>query len=74
LSPSTSLSLTFDPVHLRFPRLAVSHKAQEVRIEYEGTVHELLHDRIRGALAEGHFVSDVMRPLAIEELMENEGR
>jgi hypothetical protein len=23
-----------------------SHKAQEVRLEYEGTVHELLHDRI----------------------------
>ncbi|XP_055895385.1 ATP-binding cassette sub-family E member 1-like [Biomphalaria glabrata] len=50
------------------PRLCVSYKPQKISPKHQGTVRQLLHERIRDAYVHPQFVTDVIRPLQIERL------
>jgi len=53
------------------PDLNVSYKPQKISPKFQGTVRELLHKRIRDAYVHPQFVSDVMKPLVIENIIDN---
>ena len=50
----------------------VSYKPQKISPKSEGTVRMLLHEKIRDAYIHPQFVTDVMKPLRIEEIMDQE--
>ncbi|KAF2577369.1 hypothetical protein F2Q68_00002929 [Brassica cretica] len=52
------------------PEFNVSYKPQGNDSKRECTVRQLLHDRIRDAYTHPRFMSDVMKPLQIEELLD----
>lgn len=54
------------------PVLNVSYKPQKISPKSQGTVRQLLHDRIRDAYIHPQFVADVMKPLLIERIMDQE--
>ena len=54
------------------PVLNVSYKPQKISPKSQGTVRQLLHDRIREAYIHPQFVSDVMKPLMIENIIDQE--
>ena len=39
---------------------------------HQGTTRQLLHDRIRDAYVHPQFVADVMRPLKIDDIIDQE--
>jgi ATP-binding cassette subfamily E protein 1 len=53
------------------PELNVSYKPQKISPKFEGTVRELLHKRIRDSYIHPQFVSDVMKPLVMDNIMDN---
>lgn len=53
------------------PDLNVSYKPQKISPKFEGTVRQLLHKRIRDAYVHPQFVSDVMKPLTMENIIDN---
>jgi len=53
------------------PQLNVSYKPQKISPKFQGTVRELFHKRIRDAYVHPQFISDVMRPLNIEDLIDH---
>jgi ATP-binding cassette subfamily E protein 1 len=53
------------------PQLNVSYKPQKISPKFQGTVRELLHKKIRDSYIHPQFVSDVMRPMSMEAIMEN---
>eukprot|EP00612_Vaucheria_litorea_P005297 CAMPEP_0171459840 /NCGR_PEP_ID=MMETSP0945-20130129/4956_1 /TAXON_ID=109269 /ORGANISM="Vaucheria litorea, Strain CCMP2940" /LENGTH=584 /DNA_ID=CAMNT_0011985925 /DNA_START=156 /DNA_END=1910 /DNA_ORIENTATION=+ len=57
---------------LGVPTLSVSYKPQKISPKFEGTVRQLLHKRIREAYVHPQFVTDVIRPLNIEDIIDNE--
>jgi len=59
-----------EPVHL--PEFNVSYKPQKIAPKFESTVRNLLHKKIRDAYLHPQFISDVMKPMQIEELMDQE--
>ncbi|CAH8370045.1 unnamed protein product [Eruca vesicaria subsp. sativa] len=59
-----------DGVESDMPEFNVSYKPQGNDSKRECSVRELLHDRIRDAYTHPQFMSDVMKPLQIEELMD----
>ena len=59
-----------EPVHL--PEFNVSYKPQKIAPKFESTVRNLLHKKIRDAYLHPQFVSDVMKPMQIEDLMDQE--
>merc|ERR1719290_864645 len=54
------------------PPLAISYKPQKIQPKSQGTVRQLLHDRIRDAYIHPQFVADVMKPLMIEDIIDQE--
>merc|ERR1712029_400954 len=54
------------------PALNISYKPQKISPKSQGSVHNLLHERIRDAYVLPQFVADVMRPLKIDALMDQE--
>ncbi|XP_069130464.1 ATP-binding cassette sub-family E member 1-like [Argopecten irradians] len=54
------------------PVLNVSYKPQKISPKSQGSVRQLLHDRIRDAYIHPQFVTDVMKPLLIEAIMDQE--
>jgi len=54
------------------PVLNVSYKPQKISPKSQGTVRQLLHDRIRDAYIHPQFVADVMKPLLIEAIIDQE--
>eukprot|EP01006_Ploeotia_vitrea_P047479 TRINITY_DN67133_c3_g1_i1.p1 TRINITY_DN67133_c3_g1~~TRINITY_DN67133_c3_g1_i1.p1 ORF type:complete len:685 (+),score=390.68 TRINITY_DN67133_c3_g1_i1:68-2056(+) len=54
------------------PKLGVSYKPQKIAPKFPGTVRQLLHKKIRQSYVHPQFVTDVMKPLNIEELMDQE--
>lgn len=54
------------------PELNVSYKPQMISPKFEGTVRKLLQKKIRTAIFDPQFQSDVMKPLNIENLMDHE--
>jgi len=53
------------------PDLNVSYKPQKISPKFKGTTRQLLHKRIRDAYVHPQFVSDVMKPLAMENIIDN---
>lgn len=53
------------------PDLNVSYKPQKISPKFQGTVRQLLHKRIRDAYIHPQFISDVMKPLAMDNIIDN---
>lgn len=53
------------------PDLNVSYKPQKISPKFRGTVRELLHKRIRESYIHPQFNSDVMKPLIIDNIIDN---
>jgi ATP-binding cassette, sub-family E, member 1 len=53
------------------PDLNVSYKPQKISPKFPGTVRQLLHKRVRDAYIHPQFISDVMKPLVIDNIMDN---
>ena len=56
---------------LGVPQLNVSYKPQKISPKFQGTVRQLLHKKVRDAYIHPQFVSDVMRPMSMEPIMDN---
>jgi len=54
------------------PSLNISYKPQKISPKSEGTVRQLLHDKIRDAYVHPQFVTDVMKPLKIDAIIDQE--
>ncbi|KAG7340041.1 ABC transporter-like protein [Nitzschia inconspicua] len=54
------------------PDLNVSYKPQKIAPKFNGSTRELIHKRIREAYVHPQFQSDVMKPLNVEALFDNE--
>ena len=54
------------------PTLNISYKPQKISPKSQATVQMLLHDKIRDAYVHPQFVADVMRPLKIDKLIDQE--
>jgi ATP-binding cassette, sub-family E, member 1 len=56
---------------LGVPELNVSYKPQTIAPKFQGTVRQLLHKRIRDAYIHPQFVTDVMKPMSMEAIIDN---
>ena len=56
----------------KVPPLNVSYKPQKIAPKFEGTVRQLLHTKIRTMYQHPQFTADVMRPLNIEDIIDQE--
>jgi len=54
------------------PALNISFKPQKISPKHQGTTRQLLHERIREAYVHPQFVADVMRPLKIDDIIDQE--
>lgn len=54
----------------KLPPMNISYKPQKISPKFEGTVRELFHDKIRIAYTFPQFISDVMKPLNMDDLMD----
>lgn len=54
------------------PEFNVSYKPQKISPKFPSTVRHLLHQKIRDSYMHPQFCSDVMKPLQIEQLMDQE--
>ncbi len=50
----------------------VSYKPQKISPKFQGTVRQLLHTKIRDTYIHPQFVSDVMKPLHMEAIIDQE--
>lgn len=57
---------------MEIPEFNVSYKPQKISPKFQSTVRHLLHQKIRDSYTHPQFVSDVMKPLLIEQLMDQE--
>lgn len=53
------------------PEMNVSYKPQKIAPKFQGTVRQLLHKRIRDSYVHPQFVSDVMKPLVMDPLLDS---
>ena len=58
--------------HFSFVVIIVSFKPQKISPKFQGSVRQLLHKKIREAYVHPQFVSDVMRPMMIEPIIDND--
>ncbi|KAG7667062.1 hypothetical protein Ndes2526B_g04449 [Nannochloris sp. 'desiccata'] len=65
LKPDNELEVELD-------EFAVSYKPQKISPKFPGTVRDLLHKRIRDTYLHPQFQADVIKPLNIEALYDNE--
>ena len=56
----------------QLPQLHISYKPQKISPKSQGFVRSLLHDKIRDAYVHPQFITDVMKPMKIEEIMDQE--
>lgn len=54
------------------PKLNISYKPQKISPKFEGSVKQLLMARVRDAIIHPQFNTDVLKPLQIEHLMDQE--
>jgi len=54
------------------PSLNISYKPQKISPKSQGTTRQLLHDKIRDAYIHPQFCADVMRPLKIDDIIDQE--
>lgn len=57
---------------IEIPEFNVSYKPQKISPKFQNSVRHLLHQKIRDSYMHPQFVSDVMKPLLIEQLMDQE--
>jgi len=61
-----------DDESLRLPELHVSYKPQKISPKFQGTVRQLLHTKIKDSYLHPQFVSDVTKPLQIDNIIDQE--
>jgi len=54
------------------PQLNISYKPQKISPKSTGLVRQLLHDKIRDAYIHPQFITDVMKPMKIDDIMDQE--
>jgi len=54
------------------PQLHISYKPQKISPKYQGLVRHLLHEKIRDAYVHPQFTADVMKPLRIDDIIDQE--
>lgn len=54
------------------PQMNVSYKPQKISPKFQGTVRQLLHTKIRDAYIHPQFISDVIKPLHVENIYDQE--
>ena len=52
--------------------MAVSYKPQKISPKFQGTVRQLLHNKIRESYIHPQFVTDVLKPLQVDSIMDQE--
>jgi len=57
---------------VEMPKLNVSYKPQKISPKSRLSVRQLLHQKIRNVYTHPLFISEVMKPLLIEQLMDQE--
>ncbi|KAJ6928207.1 ABC transporter E family member 2 [Populus alba x Populus x berolinensis] len=62
---------TVEGSEAEIPEFNVSYKPQKISPKFQFSVRQLLHSKIRDSYMHPQFVSDVMKPLLIEQLMES---
>ncbi|GJW31135.1 ABC transporter E family member 2 [Tanacetum coccineum] len=63
---------TVEGSEVEIPEFHVSYKPQKISPKFPHSVRHLLHSKIRDSYMHPQFVSDVMKPLQIEQLMDQE--
>ncbi|KAL1817325.1 hypothetical protein ACET3Z_019899 [Daucus carota] len=63
---------TVEGSDIEIPEFNVSYKPQKISPKFQHSVRHLLHSKIRESYMHPQFVSDVMKPLLIEQLMDQE--
>ena len=61
-----------DSTTFEIPEISVSYKPQTISPKYPGTVHELLQDKLGEIINHQSFLSEVVRPLNVDKLFDNE--
>ncbi|CAM8954755.1 hypothetical protein QQ045_016650 [Rhodiola kirilowii] len=61
-----------DDDSVEIPEFHVSYKPQKISPKFQNSVRQLLNSKIRDSYMHPQFVSDVMKPLMIEQLMDQE--
>ncbi|KAI7979310.1 ABC transporter E family member 2, partial [Camellia lanceoleosa] len=61
---------TVEGSDVEIPEFNVSYKPQKISPKFQYQVRNLLHQKIRDSYMHPQFVSDVMKPLQIEQLMD----
>jgi len=56
----------------KVPELNVSYKPQTVNPSFESSVRDLLNMRISGTYTQPAFVSDVTKPMLLEDILDNQ--
>jgi len=56
----------------QIPELNVSYKPQKISPKYAGTVRSLLYDKIRNSYTHAQFQTDVVKPMQIESIIDQE--
>jgi len=54
------------------PSLNISYKPQKISPKSQGTTRQLLHEKIRDAYIHPQFISDVMKPMKIDDIIDQE--
>lgn len=65
-------SLKPDDESIEMPKLSISWKPQTIAPKFQGTVQELLHAKLKDKINSSIFKTEVLIPLNIEDLMDNE--
>lgn len=63
--------LEYEASQAGVPDLNISYKPQKISPKFTGSVRQLLHKRIHNAYLHPQFVTDVMKPLNMEALMDS---
>lgn len=61
-----------DNKDLEFPKLNISYKPQTIAPKFEGTVRDLLTLKLQNTWNSSLFKTEVLHPLQIESLLDNE--
>ena len=59
-------------MNLQIPKLNVSYKPQIITPKFVGTVKELLKIKINSAFSNPKFVSDVTKPMNLDDIIDKE--
>nr|XP_002121964.1 ATP-binding cassette sub-family E member 1 [Ciona intestinalis] len=56
----------------KVPSLNISYKPQKISPKSTGTVRQLLHEKIRSAYVHPQFITDVMKPMMMDNIIDQE--